>query len=72
VAETWPCANAKRLAETVRAAGGGITRLDRGMVQVFGPDGFVIVDEPGTKDKDGPARLAKIAEATGLKLGNSI
>lgn len=66
--EAWPCGNAKRLAVRVRAAGGGILRLDGGLVQVMGPYGSVIVDEPGTKDEDGPERLEKIAQVTGLKL----
>jgi len=68
VTEVWPCGNAKRLAAAIRKAGGGILRLDGGLVQVMGPYGSVIVDEPGTKDEDGPARRAKIAQATGLEL----
>lgn len=69
-AEAWPCKNARLLAEQVRAAGGGILRLGGGMVQVYGRGGSVIVDEPGAKDADGPARLAKITQATGLELGS--
>lgn len=67
-AEAWPCLNARRLAETVRGAGGGILRLGKGAVKVTGPLGCIVVDEPGTRDQDGPARLARIAEVTGLKL----
>jgi len=72
MAETWPSANARRLAEAVREAGGGILRLGEGSVRVMGPYGSVVVDEPGTRDDGGQARLKQIASATGLKLGNSI
>lgn len=68
-AEVWPCANARRLAKTVREAGGGITRLGRGLVEVTGPHGALIVDEPTTKDESGPLRLKQIAEVTGLRFG---
>lgn len=68
-AEVWPCSNARRLAETVREAGGGITRLGQGLVKVTGPHGAVIVDEPTAKDESGPLRLAQIAEVTGLRFG---
>lgn len=68
-AEVWPCANARRLAEAVREAGGGITRLGRGAVEVIGPHGRIITDEPTARDDDKDSRLDKIAEATGLRFG---
>lgn len=66
-AEVWPCANARRLAETIRNAGGGITRLGRGLVEVTGPYGKAVVDEPQARDEDRDTRLAQIARKTGLK-----
>lgn len=68
-AEVWSCGNARKLAETVREADGGIIRLGRGLVQVTGPHGSVIVDEPAARDDNGQLRLAQIAEVTGLRFG---
>ncbi len=65
--EIWPCANARKLAERVREAGGGILRKDDGKVEVDGPCGSVIVDEPKTCDDRRDERLAEIARKTGLK-----
>ncbi len=70
--ERWRSSAARDLAAAVRAAGGSIERAGTGRIKVTGPDGTVTIQEPAgdsRRDLRRNSAARKIAEATGLKLG---
>jgi hypothetical protein len=72
VPERWRSNAARKLVKAVRDAGGSVERAGRGRIKVTGPTGEITIQEPAgdtRRDLRGDSAAGKIAEATGLDLG---
>jgi hypothetical protein len=70
--ERWRSNAARKLAKTIRDAGGSVERAGRGRIKVTGPAGEITIQEPAgdtRRDLRGDSAAKKIAEATGLDIG---
>lgn len=70
--ERWRSNAARKLIRAVRDAGGLVERAGSGRIRITGPTGAITIQEPSgdtRRDLRGDSAARKIAEATGLNLG---